>query len=122
MKKTIQLSLIISAIALYSLKNVVGYSPLLVNILNDILALPFILICLEFIMKLIYGTKFEMTLDFVMTTFLVISILFEMIFPLFSKSITADPADIFWYFLGSVLFLTLKQFSENGKQKLNNLV
>lgn len=115
MKKSIQLFIVSIAVLLYLLKNAFGYSPTIVNVLNDLMALPFILICMEATMKLIYGNKFKMDLNFVMATFLTISILFEVIFPLFSKSITADPIDIVLYFIGSVLFLTAKQFFEEKK-------
>ncbi len=115
MKKSIQLSIISLAALLYLLKNAFGYSPTIVNVLNDLLALPVILLCMNAMMKLLYGNKFEMDLNFVMATFITISILFEVIFPLFSKSITADPVDIVLYFMGSVLFLTVKQFFEEKK-------
>ena len=122
MKNKIQLLVIASAILLFTLKNVLGYSPLLINVLNDILALPFILICMNFIMKRIYGTKFSMTINFAMITFLTVSVLFEIIFPMFSSKLTSDGIDIILYLIGTALFLTIRQYISKSEEELNSFV
>lgn len=122
MKNKIQITFILLAVILYLLKNVFGYSPTLINILNDFIALPAILIVLAFIMKKIYGTKFSMSIDFLCLTFLTISILFEIIFPLASKNSTSDASDILLYFIGGIFYFTLVEYLNPDSTNLKKVI
>ena len=89
---------------LYILKTQFGYSPLLINILNDFLAVPLILIMMQFFMKMIYGYRFNLNLTHVIVTTFFTSVLFEIVFPLLNKKCTADFYDVILYFAGAMLY------------------
>lgn len=92
------------AVVLYLLKNVFYYSPLYINVLNDLLAIPVFLMVMAFLMKKIYGNRFHLNLLYVFVTVSVISILFEWIFPFLSEKATGDPVDVLLYFIGGGLY------------------
>lgn len=87
---------------LYVLKNAFHYSPLYINVLNDLLAVPVFLMVMEFLMKGLYGKRFKMTRAHIVATVLTISILFEVILPLVVTGLTADPVDASLYASGGL--------------------
>ena len=107
MKKYFIILVVLLATSLFISKNALHYSPIFINILNDILALPLILLLLDIAMQLIYGYKYKMNLGLVLLTFVTISILFELLFPIISNKAISDPMDIVWYFAGSLIYLTV---------------
>src|SRR5690606_7868452 len=89
---------------LYLMKNVLHYSPLFINVLNDLLAVPVFLVVMEFLMKAIYGKRFKMTWTHILSTVITISLVFEVIFPLMSENPTADVVDVFLYMTGGMCY------------------
>lgn len=92
--------LVLVAGIFYLLKNLFHFSPLYINIMNDLLAVPVFLVAMELLMRLIYGYRFKLTLLHVLFTAALISILFEGIFPMVSNKSISDPMDVWWYFAG----------------------
>lgn len=104
MKKLLVIIVLLTCLGIYISKNAFHYSPIALNILNDIMAIPVILLFLDSAMRTIYGNKFKMNLGLVLLTFITISVLFEVFFPLLSNTVVADPADVAWYLLGSLIY------------------
>lgn len=102
--KTAKTVLILCAGFLYLLKNALHYSPLYINILNDLLAIPVFLVVMEFLMQKIYGIAFQMTWKYILATVVTVSVLSELAFPLISQKAIADPVDVLLYFTGGLLY------------------
>lgn len=88
------------AMACFALKHFLHYSPQWVNILNDVLAIPVILSGMNAIMQFLYGSCFRLPFLICLFSTIIITLLFEVIFPLVSESSTSDVWDVVWYFFG----------------------
>jgi len=85
----------------YCLKNILDYSPLFVNLLNDFIALPFVLALLLISMRFIYKERFQFSLLHALSAVLVASVLFEFILPMKNTAMTSDYFDIVLYLTGA---------------------
>ena len=93
----------------YLLKNFFGYSPFAINLINDFIALPFILLLLNKAMKLIYENRFHFNLTHALSAALAATLLFEVIFPLYNKEMTSDYTDSLLYLIGAIGYYVLYQ-------------
>lgn len=73
--------------------------------LDDLLVLPIILPITQVLLRLIYNKpSFKLDIPMIITAFLFVSIVFEIILPKFSTSYTSDYLDIVFYGIGGVIY------------------
>lgn len=89
----------------YSLQSIGFSSAFTRNYLDDLLAMPVILWLCRTSLRLIYGQQ-KLELDFVMIvlSFLLVSLLFEIILPHFFMHLTSDFLDVVCYGLGVIFY------------------
>ncbi|MBV8328586.1 hypothetical protein [Chryseobacterium sp.] len=91
------------------------YIPVINNHFTDLISVPMYCYLIEYIMNGILGYHWKPDLNFVLTSVVYISFLFEVICPGLSDLFTGDIFDVLAYFLGGIGYYILHIMSKNKK-------
>lgn len=80
------------------------YIPVINSHLTDLYTIPMYCYTIHFLMNQILGYQMKLDLKFILTSCVYITIIFEVLGPLFSTKFTGDIIDVICYFTGGILF------------------
>ncbi|KPE49357.1 hypothetical protein [Chryseobacterium indologenes] len=84
------------------------FIPVISNYFTDFITVPMYAYLIEYLMNKGMGYSWKPDLNFIMTSVLYLSLLFEALCPLVSERFTGDLLDVLAYLTGGILYYFLK--------------
>jgi prepilin signal peptidase PulO-like enzyme (type II secretory pathway) len=103
-------------IIIYGLRKNGIIIPVINNYFTDFITIPMYCFSVCYIMNEILGFQWKPDLSFYISSFIYISILFEIICPLFSDRFTRDIGDVLAYFSGGLIHYLKYHFKNHEVQ------
>lgn len=84
--------------------------PVINNYLTDFITIPLYSYVIKYIMNNLLNHDWKPNIQFYISSFIYISLLFELICPMISQRFTSDIFDVFAYFLGGFLYYLIERY------------
>lgn len=93
------------------------FIPVINNHFTDLITIPMYCYVIEYIMNSLLGFRWKPDFNFVLTSIIYLSFLFEVLCPKLSPLFTGDIFDVLAYFLGGMLYYFFKINSVSAVKK-----
>lgn len=89
--------------------------PVVNGYFTDVITIPMYCYLIKYMMNKVMGFPWEPNLEFIISSFVYISVLFEVICPLISDQFTGDILDVLAYFAGGMSYYFFKNKKQQSK-------